>query len=410
MASQSHLTRLKAGAKHWNRWRAQHRTVKPDLVGAELTDARLAGADLRDADLSEANLREADLHSANLSGANLRDACLRQSNLQKADLRAARLSNADLALSDLSGADLRKANLTGALMLAANLSGADLREAALNAANLNRTNFKKADLRNAKILSATLVRANLTQANLDGAWVYGVSAWNVELNGAIQSNLIITPPDQDAPPIQVDNLEVAQFIFLLLNNQRIRDVIDTITSKVVLILGRFNAERKVVLDAIRDELRRRGYTPILFDFEKPASRDLTGTITTLANMARFIIADLTEPSSVPHELASLVPSTVVPVQPIILQGRREYAMFADLMHRYEWVLEPYHYKSKKVLLAHLGDKVIAPAEAKAKQQSEKATAQPAAFPKARDFGRRSRATRRSSSPTRRGRAPGIVRR
>ncbi|HYW37536.1 MAG TPA: hypothetical protein VE957_05445 [Terriglobales bacterium] len=57
--------------------------------------------------------------------------------------------------------------------------------------------------------------------------------------------------------------------------------------------------------------------PVLFDFEKRASKDLTGTITTLANMAGFIVADLTDPSSVPHELAMVVPGTVVPVQTII---------------------------------------------------------------------------------------------
>ena len=59
----------------------------------------------------------------------------------------------------------------------------------------------------------------------------------------------------------------------MLHNQKIRDVIDTITSKAVLILGRFTDERKAVLDALREELRKRNYLPILFDFEKPRSRD-----------------------------------------------------------------------------------------------------------------------------------------
>jgi hypothetical protein len=49
----------------------------------------------------------------------------------------------------------------------------------------------------------------------------------------------------------------------MLNNQKVLDVIDTITSKVVLILGRFTAERKAVLDALREELRQRNYLPIL---------------------------------------------------------------------------------------------------------------------------------------------------
>jgi hypothetical protein len=55
-------------------------------------------------------------------------------------------------------------------------------------------------------------------------------------------DLVITPPNES--PIQVDNLEVAQFIYLLLNNEKIRDVIDTIGKKAVLILGRFTPHRK----------------------------------------------------------------------------------------------------------------------------------------------------------------------
>jgi hypothetical protein len=63
--------------------------------------------------------------------------------------------------------------------------------------------------------------------------------------------LVVTSEDQ--PAITVDNIEVAQFVYLLLHNQKnqkIRGVIDTITSKTVLILGRFTDERKAVLDAL----------------------------------------------------------------------------------------------------------------------------------------------------------------
>jgi hypothetical protein len=67
--------------------------------------------------------------------------------------------------------------------------------------------------------------------------------------------LIITPEGE--PSITVDNIEVGQFIYLMLNNHRIRHVIDTNTSKVVLILGRFIDERMAILDALREELRRR---------------------------------------------------------------------------------------------------------------------------------------------------------
>jgi hypothetical protein len=132
--------------------------------------------------------------------------------------------------------------------------------------------------------------------------------------------LVITRPDE--PKITVDNIEVAQFIYLMLNNQKVRDVIDTITSKVVLILGRFTDKRKAVLDALREELRKRDYLPILFDFEVPERRNITEIVTLLARMARFIIADLTDPSSIPQELQAIIPSVRVPVQPLLLEGRR----------------------------------------------------------------------------------------
>ena len=83
-------------------------------------------------------------------------------------------------------------------------------------------------------------------------------AWNLHLEGARQADLIITRDDQ--PEITVDNLEVAQFIYLLLNNERFRHVIGTITSKVVLILGRFTPERKAVLDALRRPARGAGHS------------------------------------------------------------------------------------------------------------------------------------------------------
>jgi len=49
----------------------------------------------------------------------------------------------------------------------------------------------------------------------------------------------ITERDGGEPVITVDNIEVAQFIYLLLNNRAICNVIDAIASKAVLILGRF---------------------------------------------------------------------------------------------------------------------------------------------------------------------------
>jgi hypothetical protein len=75
------------------------------------------------------------------------------------------------------------------------------------------------------------VQANLTGADLTGCRIYGVSAWDVKLKGAKQQNLVINLENE--PTVTVDNIEVAQFVYLLLHNEKIRDVIDTIGKKGV---------------------------------------------------------------------------------------------------------------------------------------------------------------------------------
>jgi hypothetical protein len=333
----------------------------------------LSGADLRKANLTKANLSGAHLTGANLTGANLSGAHLTGANLTKANLVKAKLPWAHLTWAHLYGADLSEANLTRADLTWAHLYGADLTEANLTKADLMHANFTAAKLQEAKLTGANLSDANLrgtdlTGADLTGCHVHGVSAWDLKLDKRTkQQNLIITP----APPaITVDNIEVAQFIYLILNNQKLRDVIDTITSRMVLILGRFTDERKAVLDALRKELRKHNYLPILFDFNVPATRDITETVSLLARMARFIIADITDPSSIPKELEAIVPHLAVPVQPLLEGASRPYAMFKDYW-KYDWVLPVYRYEGLKPLLATLAEKVIAPAEGKVKGLKER---------------------------------------
>ena len=227
------------GVAAWNAWRSENPYIDPNLGGAglfraDLREAHLFGADLAGADLSEAILGGANLTGAVLLGAKLFGARLRGANLRGANLRGAHLRTADLTDANLTGAHLGGADLTGA-------------------------NLRVADLR-----AASLVNTDLTGADLTGCRIYGVSAWGLKLERTKQQNLVITRKNE--PEITVDNIEVAQFIYLMLHNEKVRDVIDTIAKKGVLILGRFTDERKAVLDALREELRKRDYLPILFDF------------------------------------------------------------------------------------------------------------------------------------------------
>ena len=358
---------------------------RPRTTIKKRNDAYLRLADLTDADLTDADLNLANLNSAILGGADLRQANLSKASLrnlprvidgERADIRAnfyranlgeADLTNADLGQANLGEANLIRANLNGtylreANLYKANLIGAKLIEADLGQANLGEADLTNADLGRADLSGASLVATNLMDATLTGSRIYGVSAWNVKLSeGTKQQDLVVTPPDE--PEVTVDNIEVAQFVYLLLHNEKIRAVIDTIGRKGVLLLGRFTEGRLAVLERLREELRKRGFLPIVFNFDKPETKDFTETVRLLAGLSKFVIADVTNPKSAPLELQGTVPEIMVPFRPIMEEGEEPFAMLQDLWIKYrEWVFEPLYYSSLDALIGALDEKIIRPAE------------------------------------------------
>jgi uncharacterized protein YjbI with pentapeptide repeats len=402
MANLEHLQILRQSSKEeWNEWRRRYPDTIPDLSKADLRGISSVGAGSRGGDGGDTYLVFFDLSRANLSGSILSGCdpspmlpavvmdtiCLNFVNLSKASLQGAYLQYAHLWVADLSEADLSGAHLMGANLIGANLSNANLREADLSGANLSNVNLSGAhlngaclseaclretdlsgaNLSNADLSSAFLVGTKLTGANLTQSFVYGSSVWNVQLEGARQDNLIITPRRE--PVITVDDLEVAQFVHLLLNHQKLRNVLNAVTERGVLLLGRFGGGGLEVLQAVAEKLRAEKYLPIIFDFERPQDRNYTETVKTLAGLSRFIIADLSGPS-VPQELYATVPHFKLPFVPILEAGRKQFAMAIDLLE-YPWVIRPpVVFASTDELVSLVPSKIIAPAEEKhqARQQ------------------------------------------
>lgn len=430
MANLEHLEILKRGVKVWNEWRKENKDIGPNLNKAPLNEAPLKEADLHEAQLIEASFIKADLSKANLCGAILRranlgsanlheaglvNAFLREADLSRAYLNNADLRNANLIGANLSGADLRKANLknadlsgaslSGAMLENANLSGAKLHNVNLSLSNLSGADLSSADLSdanltstvftNAKLIGTNLCRANLNSAILSDAdltsadlgcttffgttmqntilnkcKVYGVSIW--DLHGEIkeQKDLIITMTGE--PEVTVDNIKVAQFIYLLLKNEEIRNVIDTITSKSVLILGRFTKERKKVLYFLKRRLRESNYLPILFDFTRPSDKNMIQTIKTLARLSKYVIVDLTDSRDARREVEAIASINHLPIRPIVLDtfAKTEYSWFSDYLDR-ETVIWPHKYKSEEELKASFTEIILTPAEGKYEELKQK---------------------------------------
>ena len=338
-----HLNILRRGVDHWNTWRRENPATRPLLFGADLRKEKLGLPHLNSVDFANANLIEADLREMQLIEANFHEANLGRARLHKADLTRANFCRTDLYDTKMPDATLNDANLQGT--------------------QLAKTNFER--------------------AKLIGCKVYGMSAWDLNLKDVVQQDLIIRyRPKGDGEndegssetQLSIDDLQVAQFMYMLLNNKNLQTVINATTSSVVLILGRFTPlERKMVLDATRDALRSRRYVPILFDFTPSANRDLTETIQLVANLAKFVIADLSDAKSIPQELSHIVPNLPsVPIQPILLASQREYAMF-EHWRRYPWVLPEFLYENQAYLIDHLDEKVITPAATRLQWMSPQAS-------------------------------------
>jgi uncharacterized protein YjbI with pentapeptide repeats len=283
--------------------------VNSNLTGVDLSGRTLAGASFWRANLTKANLQETDC--------------------QMVEFAEARLANANLSLSNFDTVEFRDADLTNA------------------------------DLHGSILANASMLRAKVEGANLKNCYVYGISAWDLVGTPRSQKDLIVTPPSE--PKITVDDLEVAQFVYMVYNNKKIRNFMNAFTEKNVLILGRFTPpERKAVLDGLREKLRTFDLIPIVFDFDAPQDKDYTETVQTLAGMSMFVIVDVTNPKSTPLEMEATVKQFKIPYLPIIDTSvdERPFAMMIDLQKSFHWVLPTFGYRSKDELFQHLKEAII----------------------------------------------------
>lgn len=328
----------------WNAWRARSRKVRPDLRGANLSGLSLTYLNLR---------------RARLDGAHLGAASLRGIEARNASFVGASLVEADLSYADLREVDLRKAQLRGAIFADADLTGVNLRDAVLTSCVLNRATLDGADLR--------------------GALIWGTSVWDTKGHStAKQQGLLIAwddpiePLSKPAAPedtLVVDDIRVAHFMSLLRDDghDSLPEVFNAASSKMVLLLGRFTDQQEEVRAALEDVLLRFGYAPVVFNFREPKDRDLIETVATLAGLASFIIADLSQPRSTPLESLLTIPQIAIPWVPIIRSEEQPFSMFAALQRKYDWVLPVVHYRSISGLKRQLGTRIIPEARARAER-------------------------------------------
>jgi len=382
VASKRHLSILNNGVDQWNSWRQLHPNIIPNFTKANLSNRNLSNVDFHGAKLDFANIDGTNFRSSNLnnasffgasgdnvdfSDANLSDAVFERTDLWESNFSNSNQTGTQYHESVIINVNFSKTSFSNTAIVSSNLQGSNFSESKIENSFFTGSvfygsNFSDAEIFNVICTGAVFLDTNMNGAKLKGCKIWGVSVWRVDLSNTIQQDLIISAPYNDEDLITVDNIEVAQFIYSLLYNEKIREIIDEITSKVVLILGRFSPERKPILDEIRAELRSQNYIPILFDFQKPENRDVIETVTTLAGMARFVIADITDAKTVIQELDQIVPILPsVPIQPILLSSSNPvWAGYHHLKRKSPNLLEIFHYNDVHHLKQSLKENIIRP--------------------------------------------------
>lgn len=145
-----------------------------NLIGCDLTLARLQNADLTEAKLDHSTLVQANLRGASLSRASLRSASCGHTNFSDAKLEkvcavGADFSYATLIDADLRAADFKNAILDGACLDSTRCSDTVFAGASLEGATIEDADFSDADFTQARLVGLSFQRANFTGARFAGA-------------------------------------------------------------------------------------------------------------------------------------------------------------------------------------------------------------------------------------------------
>jgi len=295
------------GAERWNAWRRIHRGAVhfahphwydcPDSHGVQVKGHNRI-------DFSGMTLDGISIHTAFAEGLKIENAIIENCHFEEGDF-----------------------------------SRASFRGTRFRNTRFNKTIFTGAGFRNTTFINCNLNRVNLTGADfrvreISKTVVYGVSAWDLRTcDQSRQSRLVIEKThdlysdliEQEKIPWMVDDIELAQFIHYLSNHRKIRDTLNILNDRGVLLLGRFHNGGLTRLDRISQWFRHHGYLPMIFDFERPDSLSFTETIITMAGLSKFVIADLSGPS-VPAELQGIFN---ILNKPLLVFGN-PYALLPDL--------------------------------------------------------------------------------
>jgi uncharacterized protein YjbI with pentapeptide repeats len=364
-----------------------------NLSGADLSGSRLSGAVfrntspaglppgdaklsrattltfciLRGADLSRCDLRGVDLSGARLGGAKLQDALLCKATLSGIDLRGADLSRVDARGANFYDACLEGANLTESNLSDADLGGVRLAGASMRGALLRRASLRCADCSSADFSNAVFQDTNLAGALLDGSRAAGVSCRGIIRDEKTsQLNLAI---GDGRGELLVDTLEAAELLHIHLDNPGAAGrVLHSVNGAFVLLFGEVSGKREMIA-ALAQELRQRGYPPLIADIALLVNTERRDFFRRLAPLCQFAIGDLSMPAPFPEEVLAVFYENRIPLLPLVPESYEIPAVLDKFGSQISW-LSPVSYGELGEMKEGFEKAILLPVEQKRRQMKE----------------------------------------
>ena len=259
----------KSSAASWNNWRKSNEFSPLDLSNANLSNrflnefdfsyCNLINTSFKNSELKKAAFKNSDISYAEFSESNLSDAYFLdtlslRTQFNYSLFRNTKFQNFDAISADFTGSKLHNVSIDSSKIDFCIFEAAIFENTTISKTSLMVSSFYKTDLSYSKFLDcrfkgSLFIKTNVEQSTFENCNIFGISCWKISGTPRLTKNLNIS--DYKEPPITLDNLENAQFLYLLLSNSRIPSVIDSLTTKIVLILGRFSDQQNSILDLIR---------------------------------------------------------------------------------------------------------------------------------------------------------------
>jgi len=201
-----YIAEIRRGSESWNDFRKTVNGAKPILRNINFATQFPNQSNVYNLpELENFNFSNCDFHSSSFRNGSYINCVFDFSSINFSDLVDAYFYNCTFKNSSL-----RVSKIGSAHFINCNFENSDL-----SYCSAEKTDFTGSVFKNTRLEYIRFVKCNFSDTKINYCFFYGTSTWDIIADDSIQQDIVITSNDDNL--ITVDNIELAQFIYLLPN-------------------------------------------------------------------------------------------------------------------------------------------------------------------------------------------------